>query len=49
MNSNIGLELLEKVKNDTVDISQVDHEPSLEGRQLWYCHQIKKLKIWDIN
>ena len=34
LNSNIGLELLEKVKNDTVDISQVDHEPSLEGRQL---------------
>tara|TARA_B100000900_G_scaffold416256_1_gene450622 strand:+ start:6476 stop:6871 length:396 start_codon:yes stop_codon:yes gene_type:complete len=34
LNSNIGLEMLERLKNDLVDIAQVDQEPSLEGRQL---------------
>lgn len=34
LNSNIGLELLEKLKNELKDISQVDQEPELEGRQL---------------
>jgi len=34
LNSNIGLELLEKLKNELRDIAQVDQEPSLEGRQL---------------
>ena len=34
LNSNIGLDLLDKIKNELSDIAQVDHEPSLEGRQL---------------
>ena len=34
LNSNLGLELLTKLKNELVDIAQVDQEPSLEGRQL---------------
>ena len=34
LNSNMGLELLNKLKNELEDISQVDQEPSLEGRQL---------------
>ena len=34
LNSNIGLDLLNKIKNELSDISQVDQEPSLEGRQL---------------
>ena len=34
LNSNIGLELLNKVKLELEDISNVDQEPSLEGRQL---------------
>ena len=34
LNSNLGLELLNKLKEELVDIAQVDQEPSLEGRQL---------------
>ena len=34
LNSNMGLELLQKLKNELSDIAQVDQEPSLEGRQL---------------
>ena len=34
LNSNLGLELLTRVKDELVDIAQVDQEPSLEGRQL---------------
>ena len=34
LNRNLGLELLTKLKNELVDIAQVDQEPSLEGRQL---------------
>jgi translation initiation factor IF-3 len=34
LNSDLGLELLNKIKNDLKDIAQVDQEPSLEGRQL---------------
>jgi translation initiation factor IF-3 len=34
LNSNMGLDLLERLKNELVDIAQVDQEPSLEGRQL---------------
>ena len=34
LNSNIGLELLEKLKKELEGIAQVDQEPSLEGRQL---------------
>ena len=30
----MGLELLQKLKNELSDIAQVDQEPSLEGRQL---------------
>ena len=34
LNSNLGLELLERIKVDLENCSQVDQEPSLEGRQL---------------
>ena len=34
LNSDMGLELLNKIKNELIDIAQVDQEPSLEGRQL---------------
>ena len=34
LNSDIGLNLLKKLKDELEDISQVDQEPSLEGRQL---------------
>ena len=34
LNSNLGLDLLTKLKEELVDIAQVDQEPSLEGRQL---------------
>ena len=34
LNSDLGLELLVRVKDELVDIAQVDQEPSLEGRQL---------------
>ena len=34
LNSDLGLDILNRVKNDLTDIAQVDQEPSLEGRQL---------------
>jgi translation initiation factor IF-3 len=34
LNSNLGLELLNNLKNELEEIAQVDQEPSLEGRQL---------------
>ena len=34
LNSNLGLDLLNRVREDLQDIAQVDQEPSLEGRQL---------------
>ena len=34
LNSKMGLDLLNKIKDELVDISQVDQEASLEGRQL---------------
>ncbi len=34
LNSNIGLDMLNKLKEELADIAQVDQEPSLEGRQL---------------
>ncbi len=34
LNSNLGLDLLAKIKEELSDIAQVDQEPSLEGRQL---------------
>ena len=34
LNSDIGLNLLKKIKDELNDIAQVDQEPSLEGRQL---------------
>ena len=33
-NSNMGLKLLDKLKEELADIAQVDQDPSLEGRQL---------------
>ena len=34
LNSNLGLELLSRLRDELDDIAQVDQEPSLEGRQL---------------
>ena len=34
LNSDMGLNLLNKLRDELKDISQVDQEPSLEGRQL---------------
>ena len=34
LNSDMGLNLLNKIKAELSDIAQVDNEPSLEGRQL---------------
>ena len=34
LNSDMGLELLNKMRKELEDIAQVDQEPSLEGRQL---------------
>ena len=34
LNSEMGLDLLNKLKDDVKDIAQIDQEPSLEGRQL---------------
>ena len=34
LNSDIGLNLLNKIREELVDIAQVDQEPSLEGKQL---------------
>ena len=34
LNSNLGLDLLNRLREDLQDIAQVDQEPSLEGRQL---------------
>ena len=34
LNSDLGLDLLNKLKEELVDIAQVDQEASLEGRQL---------------
>ena len=34
LNSDLGLNLLNNIKNELEDIAQVDQEPSLEGRQL---------------
>ena len=34
LNSNLGLELLTRLRNELESIAQVDQEPSLEGRQL---------------
>ena len=34
LNSNLGLDLLNRIRDELVEVSQVDQEPSLEGRQL---------------
>tara|TARA_B100001057_G_scaffold467985_1_gene526685 strand:- start:179 stop:649 length:471 start_codon:yes stop_codon:yes gene_type:complete len=34
LNSDMGLDMLKRLKDDLEDIAQVDQEPSLEGRQL---------------
>ena len=44
LNSNMGLDLLKKIKEELEDISQVDQEPSLEGRQLQMLLSPKKRK-----
>ena len=44
LNSDMGLDLLKKIKEELEDISQVDQEPSLEGRQLQMLLSPKKRK-----
>ena len=34
LNSNLGLDLLNRIRDELDEIAQVDQEPSLEGRQL---------------
>ena len=34
LNSNLGLDLLNRIRNELEEVAQVDQEPSLEGRQL---------------
>ena len=34
LNSDIGLDMLNRLRKELIDIAQVDQEPSLEGRQL---------------
>ena len=42
LNSDLGLDLLKKIKLELEEISQVDQEPSLEGRQLQMVLSPKK-------
>ncbi len=44
LNSDIGLDLLNKLRVELEDIAQVDQEPSLEGRQLLMVLSPKKRK-----
>ena len=37
LNSDMGLNLLNRLREELEDIAQVDQEPSLEGRQLLIC------------
>ena len=34
LNSNLGLDLLNRIRDELEEVAQVDQEPSLEGRQL---------------
>jgi len=42
LNSNMGLNLLNKLRSELEEIAQVDQEPSLEGRQLLMVLSPKK-------
>ncbi|MEK9650094.1 MAG: translation initiation factor IF-3 [Gammaproteobacteria bacterium] len=43
LNSNMGLDLLNRLRDDLKDLAQVDQEPSLEGKQLlMVVSQLKK-------
>ena len=44
LNSDLGLELLNRLKDELVNIARVDQEPSLEGRQLMMVLSPKKKK-----
>ena len=46
LNSEMGLNLLNKLKDELKDIAQVDQEPSLEGRQLLMVMSPQKKKNW---
>ena len=54
LNSEMGLSLLNKIKDELSDIAQVDQDPSLEGRQLLMMlsplkEKLNCKKLWDIN
>ncbi len=45
LNSNLGLDLLNRIREDLEDVAQVDQEPSLEGKQLqMVLSRLKKKK-----
>ena len=48
LNSDMGLNLLNKLRIELENIAQVDQEPSLEGRQLLMVLSPIKKKNWDI-
>lgn len=45
LNSDMGLNLLNRLRDELVDIAQVDQEPSLEGRQLLMVLSPLKKKV----
>ena len=49
----MGLNLLNKLRDELDEIAQVDQEPSLEGRQLIMVLSLLKeeliYKLWDTN
>jgi len=49
LNSDMGLNLLNKLRHELEDIAQVDQEPSLEGRQLLMVLSPLKKEIILIN
>ena len=49
LNSDMGLNLLNKLRDELVEIAQVDQEPSLEGKQLLMVLSPLKKKKLDIS
>ena len=56
LNSDLGLNLLNKLRDELKDIAQIDQEPSLEGRQLlMVLSPLKKevnnrsIELWDTS
>ena len=45
LNSNMGLDLLGRLRDDLKDIAQIDQEPSLDGRQLMMVLSLSLIHI----